>query len=837
MTPRSLQLDPRIQTTLAALRRRVRCYIWIQGLAAIVAALGVVFWLSLAADWFFEPSLGVRKFLLAAIGLVVAAVVYRFLGRRVFVPLADRSMAILMERRFPEFDAGLLTAVELTARPPDPNDCNREMLAATCRSAVEPLDRVRLAEVFNLRPLLVASLSALLLAAAAGGFAIADSGSFSVWFRRTVLLSDELWPRRTILTVDGFSGGVAKVARGADFTLVARADMTGEEVPRSVRIMYRPEGASRLDATMIREGQAIAGRDPFQTYSYTFRGVLAPIDLELRGGDASIRDLRIEVVDAPALVGLQAECHYPDYMGREPRSVPVSGVVPVPRGTQVTLRAEANKRLTEVEIVDGETTQSVADAITRQFRDILALARKHTSNADASSTGEERQIALTRQLKELHNEAVRRFNGKAPEDRLRPLLDGLEAVANDCQAGTDTSAFRTVPHSVEQRLRDLASIAAGMVSFTQFNYPLQPLDETKPLELVLHDVDGIKSPQPIRVILSSVEDQPPQPVIQLRGIGSAITPQAKLPFQGNVHDDHGVDKVWLEYAIEGREPRRRTLKKTDTIATNVWIDENFEIADLRLEPGGKILVAVKASDRCNLGPEPNEGSGDRWILDVVTPEKLRAMLEAREIVLRQRFETIVEEVQEIRDTLAALEFGEESSGDDAAPKEAAEPGDSDPTDSAQRRRGVRLLRIQRARQNGQKDSHETAGVAEAFGDIREELLNNRIYTEELRIRLEEDIVAPLSRLCDQDFVQLDERLALLESTHDDLAESPPLRDAAIVQTDTILKTMQQVLSRMIELEDFNEAVQLLRSIIEEQEQLREAIRERRKAKLRQLLED
>ena len=42
---------------------------------------------------------------------------------------------------------------------------------------------------------------------------------------------------------------------------------------------------------------------------------------------------------------------------------------------------------------------------------------------------------------------------------------------------------------------------------------------------------------------------------------------------------------------------------------------------------------------------------------------------------------------------------------------------------------------------------------------------------------------------------------------------------------------------MVELEDFNEAVQLLRSIIEEQEQLREAVRERRKAKLRQLLEN
>ena len=59
---------------------------------------------------------------------------------------------------------------------------------------------------------------------------------------------------------------------------------------------------------------------------------------------------------------------------------------------------------------------------------------------------------------------------------------------------------------------------------------------------------------------------------------------------------------------------------------------------------------------------------------------------------------------------------------------------------------MRLLRIQRARQNGQKDSHETTGVSEGFADIRQELINNRIYTEELRIRIEQDIVAPLTGL-------------------------------------------------------------------------------------------
>ncbi len=144
---------------------------------------------------------------------------------------------------------------------------------------------------------------------------------------------------------------------------------------------------------------------------------------------------------------------------------------------------------------------------------------------------------------------------------------------------------------------------------------------------------------------------------------------------------------------------------------------------------------------------------------------------------------------------------------------------------------------QRARGNGQKDAHETLGVAEAFADIRHELVNNRIYTEELRIRIEQDIVAPLEDLGNTQFVELDKRLALLEKAANNSDEAPTLRDGALEQVDLILRSMRGVLSRMAELEDFNEAVELLRSIIGEQEDLRRQTLERRKDKLRQLLEN
>ena len=55
--------------------------------------------------------------------------------------------------------------------------------------------------------------------------------------------------------------------------------------------------------------------------------------------------------------------------------------------------------------------------------------------------------------------------------------------------------------------------------------------------------------------------------------------------------------------------------------------------------------------------------------------------------------------------------------------------------------------------------------------------------------------------------------------------------------DVILAAMRQVLAKMIELEDFNEAVRLLREIIEAQERLKQQTGRLHKEKLRQLMED
>ena len=98
-----------------------------------------------------------------------------------------------------------------------------------------------------------------------------------------------------------------------------------------------------------------------------------------------------------------------------------------------------------------------------------------------------------------------------------------------------------------------------------------------------------------------------------------------------------------------------------------------EAADLKLGEGQKVTLTIRAADLCNLGAGPNVGSGETWQLDVVSQDELLNRLDAREVLLRQRFESIVQEMTETRNLLLKMDFDPPGKGWPAAapkPKEA-----------------------------------------------------------------------------------------------------------------------------------------------------------------------
>ena len=560
---RPSRLEPALESLLARLRRRIRSYIWADGLAVVLVVLGVSFWTSLALDWMFEPPRVLRIVALALTGAAVVYVVFRFLLQRLLVRLADRNMALLVERRFGAFRDSLLTAVELAEQPEHAADFNAEMLANTHRDALAQSAQVDLGEIFNVAPLARRISLAVALVAAALVFALGASDAFGTWARRSLLLSDELWPRKTRLLVDGFDeSGHIKIARGSDWNLVVKADAAlGRDIPEIVEVRYTTLDGARGRENMSREGVAAPGQGSFQNYAHTFKGVLAALLFHVRGGDDRQGPYHLDVVDSPTISHMTLHCVYPPYMHRAPRDLPVAGLVQLPRGTEVTIQAEANKPLVSVQIDD------VADENT-------------------------------------------------------PLTHQLELAQE--HGGPQTS----------------------------FQFGLPRLDGDKTLLFTLRDADGIRSREAVRLSLAAVNDEPPQVNVLLKGIGTAITSQARLPASGEVSDDYGVTKIWFDFHVDEAPAQQHPFNAAVDGQEKLAVADALEVRDLQLQPKQKLHWAVQAADGHALDAGPNVGSSQRYVLDVVTPEQLRSMLEARELMLRRRFETIVEELTETRNLLS-----------------------------------------------------------------------------------------------------------------------------------------------------------------------------------------
>jgi hypothetical protein len=205
-------------------------------------------------------------------------------------------------------------------------------------------------------------------------------------------------------------------------------------------------------------------------------------------------------------------------------------------------------------------------------------------------------------------------------------------------------------------------------------------------------------------------------------------------------------------------------------------------------------------------------------------------------LLRRRFETIVAELTESRDALVRIDMASVDSTPAADQPDATAPG-ADSQAAADRALTLRRVQAERALQNCQRSLDETLGLAVAFDTIREELVNNRVDTEELKLRLKDGIADPLRRICSEMFPELERRLRTLQARLADPQAGAVARDAAREQADAILVQMSQILDNMLELESFNEVLDLLRGIIDSQDKINRETKQKQKDKLKQLLDE
>ncbi|HMC10614.1 MAG TPA: hypothetical protein VKH44_04965, partial [Pirellulaceae bacterium] len=249
-----IALTTDLQLLLAGLRWRIRLYIWAEGLSLAAIWLGLMFWVGFGLDYLpvlmgaSEMPAAPRAVLLMATGIILAFILYRWIGRRTFVSLGDRSMALLLERRFGQFHDSLVTAVEMADLPDHATVFSRELLARTTDEARARADSVNYVQVFNIGALVQKLAFALLVVGSLLMLYATNAVAFEQAAQRLYLLSDQPWPRSAKIEVVGidvmryaapgeesqraltipFEGNVVKVARGANVSLKVRAAQAPE---------------------------------------------------------------------------------------------------------------------------------------------------------------------------------------------------------------------------------------------------------------------------------------------------------------------------------------------------------------------------------------------------------------------------------------------------------------------------------------------------------------------------------------------------------------------------------------------------------------------------------
>lgn len=712
-TPSAPAIEPLLRM-LADVRRRARTWIWVESLAWVALAAAAAFWATLAFDWSIEPPPAVRGIVLAvAVGLLLWLLL-RLLVARLAVPLGDEALAMIVERGHPQFRDGLSTAVGLARqRRADFDPALVERTVAAAGSLVGGVDAGRL---FRGRRLCRLACLALVAAATVGLLAAVRPAVARFWFRRSVLLTNEAWPRRTRLEAAGFVDGVRKVARGADVDVVVHAGGVGGPPP-AVDLRIRSAAGWKTARMGTRGGATAAG----QTFGHVLEGVTADMRLEIRGGDARLRNLRLVVVEPPAVEHVEIRAAPPAYLGGPARRPPVSRLVGLPRGARVEIGCAATKPLAQATL------------------------------------------------------------------RARP-------------AGTTAAADAVI----------IGARPPGGPPGTAVDGVVELLDEDTVVTLDLVDTDGLVNREPITFTLAAVPDEIPRVAVRLRGVSTAVTPRGRLPVEGAITDDHAV--VAAAVRLAWRPPAGRKSRgaeagaEAERVVPLAAVGDGSPLVELRgerietvpleslgLVPGERLEVTVTATDACTLDGKPQTGASETWTLDVVSPESLQAMLEAREIVLRRRFEAAIADLAQARDRL----------GRDVEPGAAARF--AEPV----------------ARATG-----ETGEIAAAFRDVRLEFDNNDLLSPELETRLIAQIAEPLEAAA------RGELPGLAAACRDAEAEAGAVGRRA----DEVLARLRAVLARMMELESFNELVERLRGVIRVQEEIRAETLRRQRERAREALE-
>ncbi len=806
------ELPFELRTLLQTLRRQLRRYCLLSGLLGMVIAAVVTFWATTGLDlgWFafqrIELPVGLRASLLVAMLIGALWLLFRSVVLSVWRRIHDRDLALLLERRFPEFQDRLITAVESAQGLPVSGPLTSHMIVRTVSDAGQLSRGTQSNDVFDHAPLKQRGCLAGILILSVVGMGAAAPETFPRWWNAFVRCEVVYHERTTDLEVRVVQQpGNRRLAfrrllgerlylhpRGNDLelelTIPEGRRPTGEPwvIPQRVRV-----DVQRADGTTSRTYVAPTSHRLFR---YVITRLQQDIEIELLAGDFRIpQPLIVRSVPPPALDEISLQCDFPDYTRwnhlRSTARYITGSDTSLPIGTQFRLEAVCSKPLQAVRIGADDFDLS--------------------SDMDSS-------------LLESHDGGVP-IRG--------PCLisaDGLRITADFLLMPQDASNM-----SMKKPQSTAEETPVTDASFSLSNNVLSITPDTT-LKFSLHDRDDVMSTRPLVFRVRGIEDRPPVIGVHVDGVDSAITRRAVIPFTGSIRDDYGLQSAGFEFVVDDEthwRPRpfsSQFSKDTtefilglNTAASNAGRkQELFQVQPLDLTEGQTLSIALTASDGCTVG-DVNVTRGDPVVYRIVSNEELLSLLYAREINLRRRFEEMIREIRQVQEDLAFHEMVArriDSAGDEAKSED---------------RIGLTTCAT-RSGNTLRRQTNELKSILIGFDGIIQQLINNAVPPAQLSETMRQKIVVPLQEVVETDLPRADRAVSRFRVAAKARQSSGTLVTESEREVDSVVARLRQVLEDVRDMAEFHEVLSDLRALRELQKQIHQ---DTRRLKRQRLIDD
>lgn len=317
--------------------------------------------------------------------------------------------------------------------------------------------------------------------------------------------------------------------------------------------------------------------------------------------------------------------------------------------------------------------------------------------------------------------------------------------------------------------------------------------ESRTYQFALLDALGLENKRPARISVRIVKDNAPRVRMRILGVGDVITPHAILPLEMSFSDTYGLAEAEMVYTIsrEEAEPSILALDEFKPGATKFDSTMRWPVASLAVRPGERLSMFVRAEDFDDVSG-PNEAQSAPITLRIVTTDELLQELARREQEYRQEFERVVNQQERLRGQLLTVIRRIEE------PESLA--GFSNVIAPLERRQRQIAGQVNLVRQQ--------------FEQILTELVINGLDTQMIRVRLEDRVIRPITRLAKRDLVAAADSLRNIARSP--TTEATGRADATQVE---ILAEMRRILDNMLKWEGYQEAVTMLREILRLQREL------------------